>query len=284
MLTSYLTLVKFKLSMAVTLSAVLGWFLYRPVYGADILYLIFGVFLLAGASASLNQFQERFFDARMGRTDRRPIPAGKILPQRALAVTALLAVAGLFLLSKLGAIPTLLGFGNLLIYNFLYTPLKRITSFALIPGGLVGAIPPMIGWTGAGGEIFHPTILFICTLMFLWQMPHFWLLIIRYGQEYEKAGFRTVSGYLNDAQIRRLIFIWICVSSLFLLAFPIFDIRLAPWLTIILILLNLTFIITFYLLLFRRVNPKHQKILFILGNVFLTVVLLLFILNSLLAL
>lgn len=178
MLAAILKLIKYKLSLAVTLSATLGFFLFRQGADPALPMLIAGVFLLAGGSAAFNEFQERRQDSVMGRTHNRPIPSGRISPAAGVITASVFSISGLLVLSVFGIMPVLLGALNLILYNGLYTPLKTRTSFAVLPGGLVGSIPPMIGWTAAGGPLFHPNILFIATLMFLWQMPHFWLLII----------------------------------------------------------------------------------------------------------
>lgn len=275
-----LKLIKYKLSLAVTLSATLGFFLFRQGADPALPLLIAGVFLLAGGSAAFNQLQERKQDSLMGRTHTRPIPSGRISPLAGIITAALFSISGLLVLSRFGAAPVLLGGLNLVLYNGLYTPLKTRTSFAVLPGGLVGAIPPMIGWTAAGGPLFHPNILFIATLMFLWQMPHFWLLIIRYGKEYEAAGFPTIKRYLDEGQTKRLIFYWMVVSSFFLMTAPLFGISLRPALFAGMVIVNLALIGMFYIVLFRKTSESRLKLIFILTNVFLTLVLVMLILNS----
>jgi len=277
---SVFKLIKYKLSLAVTLSAVAGYFLFAGRTESHLLLLVGGVFCLAGGSAALNQFQERKRDALMNRTSGRPIPSGKISPLTALIIAITFCIIGTVMLSVLGTVTVLLGLLNIILYNGLYTWLKPRSSFAILPGGLVGAIPPMIGWTAAGGPLFHPNILFVATLMFLWQMPHFWLLIIRYGKEYEAAGFSTLKRSLDDTQIKRLVFWWMTVSLVFLLSAPLFGIDLQTWLFISIAVLNLVFIGFFYLLLFRTTSEKMLRLVFVLTNVFLTIILLTLILNS----
>lgn len=279
---SVFKLIKYKLSLAVTLSAVAGYFLYNGGSGSNLPILTGGVFCLAGGSAALNQFQERKRDALMSRTSGRPVPSGKILPVQALSVAIGMCAGGLLILWESGILPVLLGLLTLLLYNGLYTWLKPRSSFAILPGGLVGALPPMIGWTAAGGPLIHPNILFVATLMFLWQMPHFWLLIIRYGKEYEAAGFSTIKKSLDDNQIKRLIFWWMAISSIFLLTAPMFGIALQTWLFMTIVVVNLVFIGFFYLILFRSTSENMLRLVFILTNVFLTIVLLALILNSVL--
>lgn len=275
-------LIKYKLSLAVTLSSVAGYFLYAAHDRSGIPFLAAGVFLLSGGSAALNQVQEWKRDALMNRTRQRPIPSGIIRPGTALYIALGFCVAGTLALLATGVVPMLLGLLNVFLYNGLYTQLKPRSSFAILPGGLVGAIPPVIGWTAAGGPLLHPNILFVATLMFLWQMPHFWLLLIRYGKEYEAAGFSTLKRSLDDNQIKRLVFWWMAISLLFLLTAPMFGIDLQAWLFISLAVVNVVFIGFFYLILFRTTSEKMLKLVFILTNVFLTIILLALIVNSVL--
>lgn len=275
-------LIKYKLSVAVTLSAVAGWFLSGEGFEPQLIGLILGVFFLAGASSALNQYQERHWDTRMDRTRNRPLPTGKITPATAWVIAIILTLSGAILLARFGWIPVGLGLGTLALYNLLYTPLKRVTSFALIPGGLVGAIPPMIGWSASGRSVWDPAILFVTALIFLWQLPHFWLLIMRYAKEYEAAGFKTIRSYLNENQVKRLVFIWICSSSVLILLYPVFEIQLPIWLAALMILLNAAMVLTFYKLLFKQIRRSYEQLLFILTNLFLLLLLLILILGSVL--
>lgn len=278
----YLVLIKYLLSLTVALSATVGYFLYQPEVKISLLFLFLGVFLLAGGSAALNQYQERDWDIRMPRTQNRPIPSGKISLRKAQIAILITLISGSILLLLTGIVPLLLGLSNILFYNLLYTKLKRKTIYALLPGGVVGAIPPVIGWTAAGGSIIHPNILFLATLIFLWQIPHFWLLLIRYGKEYEEAGFVSITKYLDNKQISRLVFFWIILSSIFIGSYPIFGINLRLVFVIILIILNISAIIFFYFILFRHNSDKNSRLAFIVTNIFLSLILLMFILDSVL--
>ena len=279
----YLVLIKYLLSLTVALSATVGCFLFQPDPGWNILFVFSGVFLLAGSSSALNQYQEREWDRKMSRTSGRPVASGKISESAAVLISLTLLIAGGILLAQTGITPLILGLLNIVIYNLLYTPLKRKTIFAVLPGGLVGAVPPVIGWTAAGGDIGDPAILFLATLVFLWQVPHFWLLLIRYGKEYEKAGFESITKYLDSNQISRLAFFWIVLSVLFLASYPLFQIGLNIYPGVFLILMNLTAVIFFYLVLFRNKSEKNYRLAFIFTNIILTLIMLVFIFNTLLA-
>jgi protoheme IX farnesyltransferase len=276
-----LQLVKFRLSLLVTFSAVIGYLLARGIFDLSFIRTIIGVLFLAGGSSALNQYQERNIDKLMPRTIKRPIPSGRVTPSFALFISLLFIVSGFFILLGNGNIPAILGILNSILYNLLYTPLKRTSPLSILPGAIVGAIPPMIGWTSAGGYIFHPNIVFVAIFMFSWQIPHFWLLMIIYGKQYEIAGLSSISKYFNENQIKYLVFIWTVITSVFIFMFPVFGIKLNNVLAALLIILNIYFIWLFYKLIFQKTNAGAIRQAFIAINSFMMLVLLIFILNLL---
>lgn len=165
-----------------------------------------GLFLLAAGSGALNQYQERGLDARMPRTRRRPLPAGEVRPRQALLFAAALLACGLTLLQRGGGTAAaLLGVAAAAWYNGVYTGLKRRTALAFLPGALVGAIPPAIGWAAAGGSLADPRLAALCALLLLWQVPHFGLLLLAHGDEYAGAGLPSVSSALPRRRLARLV-------------------------------------------------------------------------------
>ena len=279
----YTDLIKYKLSLAVTLSSVTGYFIFSHNFKGSLLWLVIGVFLLASGSAALNQYTEREFDALMDRTKNRPLPLKKLSHEVVLKVSVFLLATGLTFTLFSGILPSLLGLLNIVLYNVAYTRLKRITSLAIIPGALVGAVPPFIGYTAAGGMHLTPEIILFSAFMFLWQLPHFWLIIIRHRDEYNSAGFKTFSHTLKEKQIRILIFLWVLFSTLFVLCFSSLTLGLSKPVNYFLILMNSFFILLFYHLLFKRDAQKDVKGAFILVNSFSFLIMILFIVNSFLS-
>ena len=279
----YTDLIKYKLSLAVTFSSVTGYFIYRNSFDESLLFLVAGVFLLASGSAALNQYSEREYDALMSRTKNRPLPLKKINSHIALKTSIMLLSAGFILTLFTGVIPSLLGLLNIGLYNLVYTRLKRITPFAILPGALVGAIPPVIGYTAAGGVYPGPAIILFSSFMFLWQLPHFWLIIIRYKDDFQSAGFKTFFNITSEKQVKMLIFIWILFSTLFLLCFSTLTLAFSSQVNYFLIPLNSFFILLFYKLLFRRDTPNSIKDAFIVINSFGFLIMILFIVNSFLS-
>jgi heme o synthase len=164
-----------------------------------LLHTLAGTALVAGGAAALNQWMERRFDARMRRTARRPVAAGRIEPLRALAFGTLASLVGAAdLLLTVGPLPALLALVTLLSYLFLYTPLKRVTPLCTLIGALPGAIPPLIGWAAARGRLdLGAWMLF--AIVFLWQFPHFMAIAWMYREDYDRAGYLVLpSGEARD--------------------------------------------------------------------------------------
>lgn len=194
-------------------------------FNAGMILPVLGILLLACGSAALNHFQERKTDALMDRTKNRPIPSGKISASSTLKIAISLIVAGavlIFVGSNLIAL--LLGLLNLVWYNIVYTPLKKISSLAIVPGSLVGAIPPLVGWVAGGGYIFDPQIILISFFFFIWQIPHFWLLLMLLDKDYQKAGFPTLTQIFSKEQLARITFMWITATGITVLLLPIFHV------------------------------------------------------------
>ena len=279
-----LVLMKHRLSMTVAFSAIVGWFLFSSELSLQLITLFIGTFFLSGGASALNQYQERKLDTKMGRTKNRPIPSELMTPKQALITSLSLLLLGfLVLLVFNSVIPAILGILNAVIYNLIYTPLKTKTQYAVLPGAIVGAIPPMMGWSAAGGMLSDKTIIFFATFMFLWQMPHFWLLAIKYGKEYEKAGFSMLTKEMSILSVKQLVFIWGFITSLFLMGFPLFIESTSMVMAILLAIVNIGFIIGFYKLLFKPKEEQKSAIkAFLFINTYALSVMLILIGNSIL--
>jgi len=269
-------------SLAVAFSAITGYIVFKGLIDFNLFYTALGVMLLAAGASALNQYQEKDIDALMNRTKFRPIPTGTISPIEALIISFLFCFTGLLVLYfKTGLIPSILALFNILWYNGFYTYLKRKTAFAVVPGSLTGVIPVLIGWTAAGGYLFHPEILFISFFIYMWQIPHFWLLLIKYNDEYKNAGLSYLYQSFTGEQAKRIVFVWIFATSLTSLLLPYFGIINYPILYISVILINLALIIIFYILIFKIKNGLNYKLGFVSINVFLILIMLTLIIEKL---
>lgn len=182
----------FRLPLAVVngISAAGGYLLFPgPVAPMAVVGTFLGVGLLAAGGSALNQVLERDLDRLMVRTMDRPLLTGQLTVRAGMILGTAAILAGNAILAAAGGwLPALLGSASLLCYLAIYTPLKTRTSLALIPGALCGAIAPIVGWTMAGGDPGHWVIMLLAGLIYLWQIPHFWLLQHRHANDYRRAG------------------------------------------------------------------------------------------------
>jgi protoheme IX farnesyltransferase len=211
---SYLCLCKVKISFFAALSAVTGLLLGAHEPWLILPALITGVFLMACGACALNHWQEHATDALMRRTAGRPIPSGRIKPSHALFFAAALICTGAMALLFTGELAApLLGLAAVLWYNGFYTWFKSRNAFAAIPGALVGAIPPTIGWIAGGGNLLDPRLAILSFFFFMWQVPHFFIHLLVFGKEYEKAGLPSLTAVFTGAQLDRLTFQWIMATA-----------------------------------------------------------------------
>ena len=174
-----------------------------------------GTLLVAGGTATLNQYVERRFDAQMRRTKRRPLAAGRIEPSRALWFGITLSVSGaIYLAAAVNLLASLLAVLTLLSYLLVYTPLKRKTPLCVLVGAFPGAAPPLIGWAAASGTLsLEAWVLY--AMVFLWQFPHFMAIAWMYREDYQRAGYLV----LPDGESRNPFMAWqIFLPSLGLIA------------------------------------------------------------------
>jgi heme o synthase len=184
-------LFKMRLTILVLLTTLAGFYLGSrgPVSYGLMFSTIFGAALLACGASALNQLLERGHDAKMRRTQDRPLPSGRLTPEAVLIIGGVCAGAGLVWLAlAVNLLTALLGAITLGSYVFIYTPLKRVTTLNTAIGAIPGALPPLMGWTAARGEISAEGWSLFAIVCF-WQLPHFLAIAWMYRDEYAKAGF-----------------------------------------------------------------------------------------------
>jgi heme o synthase len=151
---------------------------------------LFGTLLVASGTGTLNQYLEYRFDARMRRTQRRPVASGRMRPATAAWFGLLLSVAGAaYLLLAVNAIASFLAVFTSTIYLCIYTPLKRKTTLCTLVGAISGAMPPLIGWTAATGSLTSANAWLLYSVLFSWQFPHFMAIAWMYREDYARAGY-----------------------------------------------------------------------------------------------
>jgi len=197
---AYGELLKFRLSFLVAFSCGFGFVLASPqVDWINLTMLFAGGFLLSGASVIINQIIEKDLDALMSRTMNRPLPTGRVSVNEAVIEAVLCMATGVsILLLYSNVLTTSLAILSMILYGFVYTPLKRVGPVAVFVGAIPGALPPLLGWTAATGSISHEALI-IFGIQFIWQFPHFWAIAWVADDDYKRAGFKLLpSGGKKD--------------------------------------------------------------------------------------
>jgi len=183
-----LALMKMRLAFLVVVSSVTGYLFANGKFDINLLILVLGGFLITGSSNGFNQIIEREIDKKMPRTANRPLPTNRMSVQTATILSFAMGLIGAVLLFQLNFFSGILGVLALSIYVFLYTPLKRISPWAVFVGAFPGAIPPMLGVVAVDGH-FSQVAGIMFFVQFIWQFPHFWAIAWVADDDYKKGGF-----------------------------------------------------------------------------------------------
>lgn len=192
-LSDYIKLAKPRLASLVVFSAVISYmYAASEIIWTKALLLAIGGFLVTGASNAINQIIEKDTDKLMSRTQNRPLPQERITVSEAWVVAVVMGVIGTFILYRyINPLCAYYGFGALVVYTLIYTPLKKVSPLAVFVGAFPGAVPPMLGWVAETGKFgLQPGLLF--AIQFIWQFPHFWSIAWVLDDDYKKAGFRLL--------------------------------------------------------------------------------------------
>jgi protoheme IX farnesyltransferase len=191
---TYVELLKPRLSLLVAFSCAFGYGLATQGHmnWITLIILTFSGFLLSGASVTINQIIEKDLDRLMSRTLNRPLPTGRITVNEAVSFAVLCLIVSLVLLWKFtNPLTVALSLLSMLLYSFVYTPLKRVGPIAVFVGAIPGALPPLLGWVAATGSVSYEALI-IFGIQFIWQFPHFWAIAWVSDDDYKKAGFKLL--------------------------------------------------------------------------------------------
>ena len=186
-------LTKFRLSFLVSFSAIVGFILASDNFiFIDLLVLGLSGYLVTAASVINNQILEKELDKKMDRTKKRPLPTNRITKTNSTIISIIFMVIGLVTMTVYFNFTSgLLSLASLLLYTFVYTPLKKVGPIAVFVGAIPGALPPLIGWVAFSGVISIEAII-IFSIQFIWQFPHFWAIAWIYHDDYKKVGFKLL--------------------------------------------------------------------------------------------
>lgn len=227
MLKIYADLTKFGIVIFVLLTGLAGYAVSFATENSfdwkHLLCFVGGLFFLSSGSLALNQVQEIKLDMKMPRTSKRPLAMGKIKPAAAGILAVSYIIVGSDLLFQASTMAGILGWLSVLLYNVLYTYWwKRHWIFAAIPGALPGALPVTIGYAANNPQIFNLDSIYLFLILFLWQMPHFWVIALRYKEDYAKGGIPTLPVALGTGRTLYHIGIYLFAYVIVAMAAPWF--------------------------------------------------------------
>jgi heme o synthase len=204
-LADYFTLTKPEVNLLILMTTSAGYYLASsgPLRILGLINTLVGTLLVASGTATLNQWMERVWDGQMRRTASRPLPAGRVEGREAFWFGMMTSVAGgVYLALAVNKLAALLAVSTLLSYLLIYTPLKRRTPLCTLLGAFPGAMPTLIGWAGAGNGL-NAGALFLFSILFLWQFPHFLAIALMYRQDYSRAGYRMLPASDHESRFTR---------------------------------------------------------------------------------
>jgi len=255
---------KARLAVSVVFSSIAGYFLGAvEINFSSVLLLAFGGYCMVGASNAYNQIIEKDLDALMSRTKNRPIPAGRMSVNTAMAIAVLMTILGIVALYFLNPKTAMFGAISIFLYTSVYTPLKTKTPLAVFVGAFPGAIPFMLGWVAATDNFgIEPGTLFM--IQFFWQFPHFWALGWMLDEDYKKGGFKMLpTGKKDKGTALQIIMytIWMMIISVI----PVFGftgrLQLSIVAAIIVFLMGTVMLFFAFRLYEKRDNASARKLM-----------------------
>ena len=255
---------KARLAVSVVFSSVAGYFLgAEQISFLSVALLTVGGYCLVGASNAFNQVIEKDLDALMNRTKNRPIPAGRMSINTALAIAVSMTFLGIVLLYILNPKTAMFGSISIFLYTCVYTPLKTKTPLSVFVGAFPGAIPFMLGWVAATNEFgIEPGTLFM--IQFFWQFPHFWALGWMLDEDYKRGGFKMLpTGKKDKGTALQIIMytIWMIVISIVPVLGITGRLSLSIPAAVIVFLLGIVMLVFAARLYEKRDNPSAKKLM-----------------------
>ena len=260
-----LILAKAPKSFLISISAVFAYVIKTADIKFSMILTGCSVFALACGAATFNNYQDRHLDFQMQRTRQRPLPSGKISARQTMGQAIFLmalGLAGLYQIDNSLRLP-LLGAAAIVSYNFIYTPLKTKSMLAILPGAVCGMLPPCIGWLAAGGKIESTTLWSIMALFGLWQLPHFWLILLLHPQDYLDSNMPNLLNIFTVAQVRKVLFHWVMVFAVMSFSLPLANVVVTDMVHWLLALNAVVLVSHFAYQFFVKTAPYNYKTLLV---------------------
>ena len=283
----YFQLIKINITILVVITSYLGYYLglrYMDLLMVEyeswiiFLYLILGTFISSSGACILNQYFEVEFDKKMNRTKTRPLPTGDIGLNIALILGLTLSFIGPLILLKINFLTALISFLTIVIYIAVYTPLKRYSSLNTIVGAVPGALPPLGGWVAATNQI-NIEGLFLFSILFCWQIPHFLSLAIIYKEDYKLGGFKMLPGIAKSTNVVNFQIIFFTMALIYS-SIGIYFLNLTSFIYVVgAVFLGLIFLVYSSIIIFDY-SSQSVKNIFIFSIIYLPSLLLLILIDS----
>jgi protoheme IX farnesyltransferase len=276
---AFVQLSKFRLTFLVVVTAVLGYVLgvakvdSAVFHFGSFLGLIIGGFLLTASSNALNQILEKDSDKLMSRTQNRPLATERMSVTEAIIFVFVSGISSLLILGlALNATAAFLGLGSLITYAFLYTPAKKMSPIAVFIGAFPGAVPPMIGYVGATGQMSFEAVM-IFGIQFFWQFPHFWSLAWVLHEDYQKAGYFMLPSRQGRTKRSAFQIVWYTLIMTLMSTVP-FYLKYSGITYLIIALISGVIMIWFALQLFKTLQDKEAKRLMFASFLYIPIILI----------
>lgn len=265
-------LAKVPLCLLIGCSASFGALLASPASFEIVLNSGIGIFLLAMGGATLNSLQEVDADRSMKRTGNRPLVRRVVSRKFAGIQSVILIVVGLTFLRLFSdmILPVILGVMSLILYNGVYTRLKQKTILAIFPGAVCGAMPPLIGFAVAGGDPLSYTALLVFVLLFLWQVPHFCLVLLRHRDDYLNSKQPSFIKLLSERGVRWLSCAWIMGLALVMMLFSVTLEMISSFAKVAIIISAFGFLLVTSYQLLVKATPSYVTVFFCLNCMLLS--------------
>jgi protoheme IX farnesyltransferase len=272
-----LAFVRFTLSTAVTISAVLTFIIFQGLISDEIILPVLAIWLLAFGTSALNQCQERVEDSKMQRTKDRPVANGNLSLRNGYIISiTLISISFLLIYLSINLIGVVLFASVVFIYNYAYTTMKKTSIYAAVYGAILGVIPPYIGYLATGSDMIVQFTA-IGIFYFVWQIPHFWLLALKYHDQYENAGFASMVHSFGEKGLERITFIWLLLTML-CGSFSMFMFDIKSY-TLMAIFVLLSIYVLYVIFEFK--NRSKYKKMFIHINIYILATMIILTINAL---
>lgn len=281
-LKDYMMLTKISLTIMVVFSSVVSYLLVPKIVGFNwemVGWLFAAGILVSGSANAINQTIEKDIDAKMNRTANRPIAAGRMSKEEGIVFAVITGFIGITILATLFNIQAaFIALVSLILYAFVYTPLKKVGSIAVFVGAIPGALPCLIGWV-AGNDSISAGGLILFALQFVWQFPHFWAIAWLANDDYKKAGMKLLP---NESSPTRITALQTIIYSLMLIPIGLlpFYFKMSGMISLAVVFATTVFLVSRCVMLYKNLNRTAARKVMFGSYIYLAVVLMAFLIDK----